>query len=217
MLRIVLFFVVLLSGTQVLAQEKVRIDIAGLSNITATHPCNVTTWFGESLLDNIRRQLEVSLGTYRGIDVVEAERLRSYRPSRDAQVATVYKNRLAKNSQFSVRPSLQKFNLCQVTMNNRTSMRAAIIIQVSILNTSSGQTIDTFTAQSTADDLINGEKLNMNGVSLGSGLFKDSVMGKAMTVALTNASDGIVQRLPASASAAPAQEVDVELIKSNTP
>lgn len=215
MMRWILFFAVFLYGTVSVAQDKVRVDIGELANLTSANPCNVTAWWNDSLLDNMRRRLEVSLGQAKGIDVVDAERLRSYRPSLDSQVTTVYKNRMAKNSQFSVRPTLQTFNLCQVTMNNQTSMKASVAIQINILDTSDGKTVDSFVAESSAEDMINGAKLDLKGVSLGSGLFKDSAVGKAMTVALANASDGIVKRLPASA--APASDVNVQLIRKNTP
>lgn len=206
--------VLLLFQSTVVAQEKVRIDIGALSDLTNSNPCNVKEWWGESLLDNMRRQLEVSLEQNQGLDVVEADLLRSYRPARDSQVETVHKSRLTKNSQFSIRPSLQTFNLCQVTLNNQTSMKAAVSIQIHILDTKDGRTIDSFVAESRSENMIEGKKLDLKGVSLGSGIFKDSPVGKAMTIALSQASDGIAKRLPASTSQV---DVNIQMIKKYTP
>jgi|GEM_PF-4510311 len=215
MTRFVLFLSAFLMGTTIQAQEKLRVDISSPTDLTNGNPCAISAWWGNDLLDNMRRQLEVSLTSTRGIDIVEAERMRSYRPARDSQVETVFKNRLTKNSQFSIRPTLQTFNLCQVTIDNQISMKASVAIQISILNTADGKTVDSFVAESNTEDMIDGAKLDMKGVSLGSGLFKDSAVGKAMTIALTNASDGIVKRLPALAT--PAGDVNVQILKKNTP
>lgn len=190
-----LVFTLLFSGSAE-AQSRIRIDVADLTDQTsAEEACNVTSWWS-GLLSNMNQYLQVSLSQSDRVTVVEGARARMYRPSFDSNMETVYRNDKVANSQLSVRGSLQKFNLCQTPGENGTHLAAKVAIKIHIVNAKSGEPVDEFVADGIDEEDLEESTVKFRGAPLGSGVFKESSLGKAMMVALAAANQGILDRLP---------------------
>lgn len=197
-----------------IASADVLIDVQSFKDATHQGSCNAVNWWGSDVMDILHSRVTSSLNETHGIHVVEAEKVIMYHPQMDPNVNVIHKTGRKQNSNYSVRATVLAFDYCQQA--NSTQLTARVALSVVLRDNITGETLQSFVSQMSAAEPGGRQPASLKETALNTGIFKDSALGRALNLAVSDATSRIAKYFPATQLDNTPADYKVKLVKSGS-